>query len=201
VAVTAKTRATRDDEGAEDERTLEDRRGRWNQERRLEIKTSRFGAQPMPSWTPKKKQGPGHSLAHVRIRDKILALSTSEELLQLGQTTGNQFDLFHAVTALRRIAACPDAEMHRKDHRLVAHLSRIQYLLGDESLVKDPRGLSDIAWSCARMAFLHPSLREALSAEARKRIAEFDPQGIVNIVWSYAKLNRNDVAMVSLPCA
>lgn len=154
-----------------------------------ELRSSRFGAQPS---LPKKNKGPGHSFAHVRIRDKVLALSTAADLLELSASMRQEFDLFHTVTAFRRMGASPDCDNFRSDGRLSGHVARVCEFVLDESTAKDPRGLSDISWSCARLAVWHTPLLDAIASQARARLSQFDPQGRVNTVWAFAKLGMCD---------
>lgn len=92
----------------------------------------------------------------------------SAELLQ-------EFELFHAVMAFRRIGASPGADAFQTDSRFVNHVSRVYQFACEETVAKDPRALSDMAWSCARLCIAHEPLLDAIAAEALTRLSEFDP--------------------------
>lgn len=80
------------------------------------LRGSRFGAMPGKK-APTAKKGPNHSYEHVRIRDLILHATHAEELLAIFDSTLPEFELFHAVTAFRRIASF-GGEQTNQDPRL-----------------------------------------------------------------------------------
>eukprot|EP00746_Dinoflagellata_sp_MGD_P032759 gnl/MRDRNA2_/MRDRNA2_178076_c0_seq1.p2 gnl/MRDRNA2_/MRDRNA2_178076_c0~~gnl/MRDRNA2_/MRDRNA2_178076_c0_seq1.p2 ORF type:complete len:147 (+),score=23.96 gnl/MRDRNA2_/MRDRNA2_178076_c0_seq1:369-809(+) len=109
------------------------------------LRNSRFGAMPGKK-APTAKKGPNHSKEHVRIRDLILKAETAEDLLSLSDTTLCEFELFHAVTALRHIIGF-GGESVSQDSRLDRHLSALLEIVLDEAFVVDCRGISDMVWS------------------------------------------------------
>jgi len=75
------------------------------------------------------------------------------------------------VTAFRRLGGCPGAADFRTDPRLLNHVSCVWQFACDEAVAKDPRAISDIAWSCARLDVVHMPLLDAIAAEALAQLS------------------------------
>ena len=50
--------------------------------------------------------------------------------------------------------------------------------------------LSNVAWSCARLALRPSDLLDAIATESTARLDTFDPQAVALICWSFAKLGH-----------
>ncbi|CAE7503251.1 BPM1 [Symbiodinium sp. CCMP2456] len=100
-------------------------------------------------------------------------------------------DIRAQLTALRRVAAVrsEDPARLRQDGRLQRCLS------GLEMRDVDARGFSDLAWWCGR-----PSSTAAAAASIAK-IAQLEPQSLVNVAWSWATSHIYGQALLALICS
>lgn len=156
---------------------------------RPELQRSRFGAQPASAWQPQRKKGPNHSFSHVRIREKVLALTSAADLLELSASMRQEFEMFHAVAAFRRIASSRDALELCDDPRLADHVARVFEFVRNDAVEKDTRGLSDIGWSCGRLLISRAVTAGLSICWMNLHLLQLDPQGCVNAVWTFSKPN------------
>lgn len=119
----------------------------------------------------------------------MLALKSAAEVLELSGSMRQEFELFHAVAAFRRLAGSPDAGEVREDVRLAELVARVHELVRSDAVDKDPRGLSDMSWLCSRLVLLNMALAGASAAWVCLRSSQLDPQGCVNAVWTPCKPN------------
>ncbi|CAE7385354.1 Parp1 [Symbiodinium natans] len=90
--------------------------------------------------------------------------------------------------ALHRIAKADDHKQVKGDERLRVLASKATRELVNWDKLKKPQTMSKIVWAMAKLDLRLHKLVAKVSDEALQKLPEFEPQQLVNMMWSYATL-------------
>lgn len=147
-----------------------------------------------------KRRGTSNS---VFLNKQIMAASTVEDLLSLVKAKGSQFDFFNVSSALARVPKlvgvdqCAANEVHL-DFSARALVDELARLMAGIIQTFDARGLANAAWAFGKLKYT-PShaLPSLIANEAKKRITEFSPQNLSNMLWSFVYMHHRDEELLA----
>lgn len=123
----------------------------------------------------------------------IIGAGGAPEVLALCRRRVDEFNSVNMSTALHRIAKRP---------------GRRQELLRDEGMAAlkagvlarvrefPARDITNIAWSCAKLALSDGPLLNAIAGQSIRRCGELIPQGLSMTAWAFATLGKRDAPLL-----
>jgi len=126
------------------------------------------------------------SAHEIRLNKEIATRWTAAELLDFAEDRRTEFDVANAVTTLHRIAKATDRWNFKRDPRLRQVIAQTVDILSDESRGATARDVAKTQWSMGRLKHSDHMVQDRLSETVLRRIDDFEPQGLSNIIWSYA---------------
>eukprot|EP00913_Durusdinium_trenchii_P012176 g11437.t1 len=100
--------------------------------------------------------------------------------------------------ALHRIAKAADHYQVKGDDRLRSLASKATRELVKWDKLKKPQTMSKIVWAMAKLNLKLHKLVAQVSEEALQKLPEFEPQQLVNLIWSYATLRTEELPLRQL---
>jgi len=128
------------------------------------------------------------SSREVRLNKEIATRWSSQELLAFADVRHAEFDVANVITTVHRIAKSSDRWFVKRDRRLKQVIAQAVGIICEPERKAVARDAAKTIWAMARVGSTDRQVQDQLSEEIKRRLEAFEPQGLSNIMWSYARL-------------
>lgn len=126
------------------------------------------------------------SVHEIRLNKEIATRWNASELLAFAEVRSSEFDVANAVTTVHRIAKASDRWSAKRDPRLRRIIAQTVDILMDPTRKSTARDVAKTQWAMGRLKHSDRNVQEKLAQEVLRHLDELQPQGLSNVLWSYA---------------
>lgn len=143
------------------------------------------------------RQPTGSGSISVAINRHIMGARSVKELLDVVDSCSNDFDFFNTSTAISRVPKLVHSNYNvgkgSIDFNTKNLLDKLGGLMSSQIASFDARGLANAAWAFGKLRYSpDKGLPEQISAAALRKLDQFSPQNLSNMLWSFVYLQHKD---------